>query len=150
MSITTAAKVADYILCWANEKGKTVSNLELQKFVYYVQAWYLAVYDEPLFDDRLEAWVHGPVQPELWRKYKDCSWHPIDVVPKCPKYTEEIEGHINRVMEVYSKYNGFDLENIVHHEDPWMNARKGLAPDEPSNAVITHESMKEFYGAEEE
>lgn len=66
-----ARKVAKYFLSKVEEDiGDGISNLKLQKLVYYAQAYHLAMYGEPLFGERVEAWEHGPVVPELYREYK--------------------------------------------------------------------------------
>lgn len=62
--------VADYFIWLANDSGSFISNLKLQKLVYYAQAWYLAIYGQSLFDEDFEAWVHGPIIPSLYQKYK--------------------------------------------------------------------------------
>ena len=69
--------IADYFVRLANETGDYISNLKLQKLVYYAQAWYLAISDEALFEEDFEAWVHGPVIPELYQEYKSFGWRPI-------------------------------------------------------------------------
>jgi uncharacterized phage-associated protein len=64
-----------------------------------------------------------------------------------PSLTEHSQAHLNEVMRIYGKFDGATLERMTHQEAPWRDARKGLAPDEPSNRVITHEAMKKYYGA---
>ena len=64
-TITTASKLADYYIWFANDVGSYLSNHKLQKLLYYAQAWYLAFEDTPLFDEDFEAWVHGPTIPAL-------------------------------------------------------------------------------------
>ena len=71
MAATTAERVADYIIRSAHESGELITNLKLQKLVYYAQAWHLALFDEPLFDDPIEAWVHGPVVSSLYSKFPE-------------------------------------------------------------------------------
>lgn len=145
MGLTTADKVASYIICWMDEKGREISPLELQKLVYYVQAWYLAINKSSLFNDPFESWIHGPVQPELWRKYRGFGWKPIDEIPDCPEFPDDVKEHIEEVMDAYGKLDGFQLEKLVHSEEPWLNARGGISCDEPSNSIIAHKSMKEYY-----
>ncbi len=70
-------EIADYFIWLANNTGSFISNLKLQKLVYYAQAWYLAIHDQPLFNEEFEAWIHGPVIPVLYQKYKTFSWKPI-------------------------------------------------------------------------
>ncbi|MBW4622042.1 MAG: DUF4065 domain-containing protein [Cyanosarcina radialis HA8281-LM2] len=57
--------VASYFIDLANKTGNTVNNLKLQKLVYYSQAWHLAIHGTPLFEEDFQAWIHGPVIPEL-------------------------------------------------------------------------------------
>lgn len=53
---------------------EAMSHKKLQKLCYFSQAWYLANYGEPLVPNRFEAWVHGPVSPDLYYKYKGWGW----------------------------------------------------------------------------
>ncbi len=146
MAPTRAWDVADYILCYTREKGDYISNLKIQKLLYYAQAWFLALYDRPLFDEQLEAWVHGPVQPELYSRFKKYSWKPIitDEV-RCPEYPNNIQSHLDEIMDVYGDLTAHHLERLVHQEDPWLKARQGLPPDEPSHNVISQDEMKVYY-----
>ncbi|EOV0291184.1 Panacea domain-containing protein [Salmonella enterica] len=71
MSVTTLNKVADYLLRFARDHGDLMTQLKLQKMVFYADAWYMALHDgEELIADKFEAWVHGPVaralQEEPW------------------------------------------------------------------------------------
>jgi uncharacterized phage-associated protein len=140
----TAFDIADYFLWLANDTGSFVSNLQLQKLVYYAQAWHLALHDRPLFEEDFQAWVHGPVIPELFSKYKHFSWQPInqDVHPDLP---ESIVTHLTEVADEYFGCNGYVLERMTKDELPWQKARGMLAPDEVSTTVIRKEWMKKYY-----
>ncbi|HEY9876405.1 MAG TPA: type II toxin-antitoxin system antitoxin SocA domain-containing protein [Candidatus Obscuribacterales bacterium] len=143
--------VADYFIWLANETGSFVSNLKLQKLVYYAQAWHLALYGTPLFQEDFQAWVHGPVIPALYQKYRNFGWQPIleDANPELPK---EVQDFLNEVAEEYFACDAYELEQMTHIEAPWNRARGDLQTDAPSNAVINKEWMKEYYAsrAEEE
>ncbi len=141
----TAEIIADYILCYFRDKGDPISHLKLQKLVFYVQAWYLALYEEPLFADRFEGWIHGPVVRRLYTKFKDFSWKPISDIPECPNLPDEIKAHIHEVLGVYGDFTAEDLEYMVHRERPWILARGDLHPLEPSNALIDENEMLNFY-----
>lgn len=147
MALTTADKVADYFIRDAHESGQFISNLQLQKLVYYAQAWHLAIYDEPLFDEPIEAWVHGPVIPSLYHKFKDFQWNPIDCDIGEVKLPRKVVEHLDEVIEVYGGFAGWELERLVHSEEPWQKARGSIPHDEPSDAVIPHEYMKDYYRA---
>ena len=67
----TCHDVANYFLALVDEDaGDTISNMKLQKLVYYAQGFYLALYGKPLFPERIEAWDQGPVIPELYRRFE--------------------------------------------------------------------------------
>jgi uncharacterized phage-associated protein len=137
--------VAEWVVDFSKKHGDPVTNLKLQKLLYYAQAWYLALNDEPLFPEDIEAWVYGPVVPEVYQSFKENGAQPIknDVDP--PQLSEKLQDHLEEVLEVFGGYSSFQLEQMTHQEDPWKNARGDLPPDEPSNEKISHEDMKRYY-----
>lgn len=148
MAVTTADCVADYLLSFVHEEGDYLCNLKLQKLVYYAQAWFLALYDEPLFCDKIEAWVHGPAQPALYRRFKDNGRQPIADAVERPTFDDDrVRPHLEEVMQVYGGMSSYQLSLLTHSEDPWKKARGNIAPEESSTAEITQESMKRFYRA---
>ena len=58
-----AREIAEWFLAWAEDIEADISNLKLQKLLYYAQGHYLARTGVPLFDDVIQAWAHGPVVP---------------------------------------------------------------------------------------
>lgn len=132
---------------WFRTKGE-LSHKKLQKLCYYAQAWYCALYDgSPLFGEKVEAWVHGPVIPELYRQYAGFGWTNI---PKCEEKVEFSEKEIAILEAVYNTYwrfSGDQLELLTHREDPWKNARGELQPWEPSTVEIKTADMREYYAA---
>jgi uncharacterized phage-associated protein len=125
---------------------EAITHLKLQKLVYYAQAWHLALRDTPLFKDRIEAWVHGPVCPTLYQDFRGYGYHDInenvEVVDLDNSETEEI---LDAVWEAYGSFDGKYLEELTHQEQPWLDARENLSDWSYSNNVITHESMRQFY-----
>lgn len=138
--------VADYFIGLANETGSFVSNLKLQKLVYYAQAWHLALYDRPLFPEEFEAWVHGPVIPALYEQYKSFGWRPIlvDVAPELP---DDVVQFLAQVADEYFACDAYELEQMAHAEAPWNWARGDLPPDAPSDRMIQKAWMQEYYGS---
>ncbi|MEX0729307.1 MAG: type II toxin-antitoxin system antitoxin SocA domain-containing protein [Aquisalimonadaceae bacterium] len=145
MANTTAQSVATYLLWFSNEHGDLLTNLKLQKLVYYAQAWYLALERESLFDDEIQAWVHGPVIPAVYRAYRDFKWSPILVEVDKPNLPPKIEEHLADVMAEYGGFSAYDLERMTHSELPWLEARGGIPADESSNAPISQDTMAHFY-----
>ena len=146
----TCYEVANYFIRLANETGSYISNLKLQKLVYYAQAWHLAIHGTPLFEEDFEAWIHGPVIPELYRQYKDFGWKPILKDVSKPSFSLDVQEFLQEVAEVYFACDAYELERMTHQEDPWIKARGGLPMDAPSSATISKESMLEYYKARAE
>lgn len=137
--------IADYFIWLANYTGSFISNLKLQKLVYYAQAWYLAIHDEPLFDEDFEAWIHGPVIPELYKKYREFKWKPILKEVEEPKFTEEVKQFLDEVADVYFGLDAYELEQMTHTEAPWIEARGEKPTDASCNEIISKESMREYF-----
>lgn len=145
MTLTTANQIADYFIYVANETGSYLSNLKLQKLVYYAQAWHLALHEVPLFDEDFEAWVHGPVIPSLYEKYRSFGWRPILTDVPTPNFSESLQKFLQEVTEVYFSCDAFELEQMTHQEKPWLTARGELSKDAPSRAIISKSSMRDYY-----
>ena len=144
MAKYTANQIADTLIYLARQRNIDLTNLKLQKLLYYAQAWNLAIAKKPLFDEDIEAWVHGPVVPSVFRRFKSYRWKTIDE-PVEPIHDKEVCEHLKSVLDVYGKLGATQLERITHSEDPWRLARAGVPPDASSNTVITHKSMSAFY-----
>lgn len=139
--MASAHDVAAYIL---RKKGE-MTAMKLQKLVYYSQAWSLVWDEEPLFRERIEAWVNGPVVPALYREhrgqFKLSSWPKGD--PKA--LTREQRQTIDAVLDYYSNKPSQWLSDLTHREAPWVKARKGLEPGDLGTREISHASMAEYY-----
>lgn len=122
-----------------------MTNKKLQKLCYYAKAWYLAINDENLIPEQFQAWVHGAVSPELYRKYRDYGFEKIPQETDVSDIPETFMDFAKDIFAVYGKYTGDQLEYINHRESPWLNARKGLEPWENSENIISESDMKECY-----
>lgn len=132
--------VARYFVAQVDEDaGDSLTNLKLQKLVYYAQGFHLALYDEPLFPERIEAWQHGPVVPDLYHALKQFGADPVrldwEVDPD--RYTPEVTGLMDEVYSVYGQFSAAQLRNITHQEPPWVQT--------PNGEVISHELMKDYF-----
>lgn len=141
----SAASIARYILRFFQQAGDPISNLKLQKLLYYCQGWHLAVRNEPLFQDRLEAWVHGPVQPGIYGTYKHNRWSPIAEEVLDASLSPDEKSVVDEVLAVYGADSAYELELRSHTELPWLQARGGIPNDQESNAVIPQDQMAAFF-----
>jgi len=137
--------IADFFIQFAHDHGDCLTNLKLQKLVYYAQAWHLALYDKELFDADFEAWVHGPVCPSLYHRFKSFGWNPLSIQPDVVSLPSAIESHLVEVFKAYGEYSGYQLEEMTHKESPWRDARGNTPIDESSSAIIPKPAMKSYY-----
>lgn len=137
----TVHDVAAYIL----KKAGSMTAMKLQKLVYYSQAWSLVWDEQPLFNEKIEAWANGPVVPELYNlhrgRYRVLSWPSGDYRNLNTRHRETIDA----VLGYYGDKSSQWLSDLTHNEDPWVIARKGLPPGVRGSKVITHASMAEYY-----
>lgn len=136
--------VADFFLT-----KDSMTPKKLQKLSYYAEAWHQALLDKPLIhDESFQAWVHGPVVPKLYQKYKTYGWNPIekeeneDVIKK---FDDDSLSILESVWKTYGDQDGNSLEALTHSEPPWRNARAGLDSRTNANNVIAVEDMKKYY-----
>lgn len=145
-----ANKVAKYFIWKAHGDKKAITNKKLQKLLYYAQAWSLVLNDKKLFNEKIEAWVHGPAVRDVYVEYKKFGFGPItesvsdDVVAKIP---EDTKSFLDQVWSVYGKRDAAYLEYLSHSEIPWQKAREGLEPHIGSENEISLQDMKEFYSS---
>ena len=137
----TAIDVANYFLSLADsEAGDTLSNLSLNKLCYYAQGFHLALHGEPLFDEVIEAWTHGPVVPSVYhqfKKYRDRN------IPPQPSFNRRLipvvaRDLLDEVYQVYGQYSAWKLRNMTHEEPPWRDAVA-------TNGIISHAALRNYF-----
>lgn len=117
--------------------GELVSNLKLQKLLYYAQGCSLALNDKPLFDDKLYAWDHGPVVPSVYHKYKDYGSCGIEFEEDCDKLDGETVNLLEQVYNVFGQYSAWKLREMTHSETPWKKTEQ--------SAVIPTDLIKDYF-----
>ena len=125
------------------EAGDLMTDLKLQKMLYFAQCWHLVRYNEPIFLSVIEAWDHGPVVPEIYSEYKKFGRNPIPALPV--DYDAFTDHELETIMDVfayYGRYSASGLREMSHQYDsPWANVYiPGI-----KHVEITQESMKSFY-----
>ena len=119
--------------------------MKLQKLLYLAQGYSYAFRDCALFDDEMEAWVHGPVVASLYHTYRSFGYNPIDITFQLEPFDEDTLDVLNYVKNNYAKYDAKFLENMTHHQEPWIEARSGLDPDERSVKLISKQSIANYF-----
>lgn len=121
-------------------QGELMSNMKLQKMLYYQQGFHLAVFGEPLFAEPIEAWMYGPVVPSVYEHFKKYGFQGIS-----PETNEDIslepkeQALFDEVYKVYSTYSALGLMNMTHSESPWATTETGMGN------VIDLGKMREFF-----
>ena len=135
-----ALGIAKYFIKIASpEEEDIITNLKLQKLLYYAQGFNLALYEKPLFGEQIRAWQYGPVVPEVYDDYKEYSANPIPQPDDfdIDQYDQETRELLDEVYEVYGQYTAPTLMRFTHKELPWKST--------PINEEITHSLMKSYF-----
>lgn len=135
-----AIDIAKKIICKTDvEHGDTLSNLKLQKLLYYMQGFHLAFFDEPFFNESIEAWTYGPVVPVVFQEFKKYKKHSInpDNYHDDLVLTDDEQQMFDMVYSEYNRYSAVALMNMTHTEGPWKNHGIG--------DVITNEELRAFF-----
>lgn len=137
--------VARYFIVRAYEDGieAEMTNMKVQKLLYYAQSLNLALYDEPLFDEEIQAWRYGPVCPPAYQFYSEFEAKQLPIPTQefllMPGDKKKL---LEEVWQYFGGYHAYRLSNMAHLEFPWKKARKGLPPQASSNESILREDMK--------
>lgn len=142
----SALSVARHIIDYSHEIGYGISNLKLQKVLYFVQAEFLVSTPSPCFSDIIEAWDFGPVVPAVYHRYKvygsaiipasNAPWMSIFEQP----ISEDDKRLINSVVDKLIGYSAATLVNVTHNQAPWKNAYvRGY------NNPISNHSIRAFF-----
>lgn len=136
--------IADYIICIAQNNGDLVTNLKLQKLLYYAQAWFLVNNkNKKLFKEDIEAWQYGPVVPNIYKKYQKFGRKPITSSSNLEKDFEHIspkvKQYLNEFCELFLRFSATELVGMTHIEEPWIEAINS------SDRIINTDTMYKFY-----
>ncbi|MBF0343717.1 MAG: SocA family protein [Nitrospirae bacterium] len=138
----TCFDIANYFLFKATEGegGELISNLKLQKLVYYAQGLYLTCFKQPLFKECIEAWTYGPVIPDLYQKYKEYgkSGIPAEDNFNPGMITEKDREFLDEIFDVFGQFSAIRLKDIAHEDECWRQAY-----DRCPGSIITYEAMTE-------
>ena len=123
-----AFQVADAILTQSDPSvGDLISNLKLQKLLYYAQGFHLAIYGTRFFEEDVYAWQYGPVVPTVYHKFKD---NGSEVIPMPVDFDDSIFNQnqkdlIKEVYSVYGQFSALKLMDMTHSEPPYMTTEIG-------------------------
>lgn len=135
------------IVAWFLSK-EAMTHLKIQKLCYYAQAWFYTLKGIRLMNTDFQAWIHGPVAPDIYDKLKCFGFSGIRLSENyCSTIDEDDLELLESVWETYGDRTGNALEALTHTEKPWIDAREGYGSDERCSVVITLKSMAEYYSS---
>lgn len=137
----SALDIAKYIIKKEAQEGRAVSNLRLQKLLYFVQAQFLVYAGVPCFSESIEAWSFGPVVPAVYHEYKFYGSAIIPARPCTAYIRQEDRAMIDGILDACAKYSTSDLVTITHSQRPWIDARTRIY-----DRTIRNEDLKAFFG----
>lgn len=135
--------IAKYIIKHEHDAGREISNLRLQKLLYFVQAKFLAEKRPPCFSDPIEAWDFGPVVLSVYHEYK--MFGGLDILTSETECSidSETSSVIDNILDYCAPYPSYQLSDIAHSQQPYIRARQNLF-----STVITIDAMRQFFQKE--
>ncbi len=135
-----ASTISTYFL--NKEPRDGLSNLKLQKLLYYAQGLHLAIFGEALFDERVENWTHGPVVPSVYHQYKQYGNANISTGPALDTaaMSRQTMIFLDEVYQKFSHYTASALRNQTHRERPWQCTT--------TNEEISYALMQDYFEEE--
>lgn len=148
-------KVARYLLHKCIFYGDLITNLKMQKLLYYVYVWNLVKTGNPCFRVKFQAWPNGPVHPSVYRALKEYKSSPIgeeftginnksELKALGDELGKDFVALIDKVYEKYGTKSAFELVSLTHSEAPWKNAmaREGRKEISDEDIVSTYGRAK--------
>lgn len=140
-----AITIAKWFVDWANTDDADITNLKLQKLLYYAQGHHLAAQGRPLFSEDIQAWSHGPVVPSVYHSFKEFGAGPIQLADDDPFEWDDVDSATSQFLaKVWNTYGGvaaWKLRNMTHAEAPWM---EHFSHGE-RNVVIPQDEIKAYF-----
>ena len=134
--------VCRHVINYSNKYDYGISNLKLQKVLYFIQAYFLTKKKDhtPCFDGKIEAWDFGPVVPEAYLEYKqygsgdiptiksfimfdeDNVWNSKRVKFEDTTISDDDKSIIDKIIDKFADYSATDLVSLTQKQSPWIDA----------------------------
>lgn len=139
----SAFEVAKFIINRYNDRNISISNLKLQKLLYFTQAIFLLNEGKACFKEEIEAWKLGPVVPCVYYEYRHNGFSSIDKIEGFDyDYMQDDSKYIDSVIDIFKDYSAKDLVELTHEQDPWKKTY-----ERDKNNVINNELILEYFSS---
>ena len=154
--------VANELIAFGLKHDRPLTQMKLQKLLFFMQGWHLGLTGDPLFENDFEAWDYGPVVPAVYQEFRDFGIRGINrfgrslipcgddfVIAEPPlQQPERLASLFDRIWLVYGRYSGNQLSDMTHRPDtPWTKVRAPYGEDVPRSLLIPKDLMKEYFSA---
>ena len=126
-----------------------ITPLALQKALYYIQGFHFAFYRTFLFPEDCQAWTHGPVYRDIYFRYRDYRFDPIEKTTTFDTsvFSASEKAICDSVINNLCCYSGKILERFTHNEAPWLTTRGDLPDSAPSDRIIEKSVIGTYFDA---
>ena len=126
-----------------------ITPLALQKALYYIQGFHFAFYRTFLFPEDCQAWTHGPVYRDIYFRYRDYRFDPIEKTTTFDTsvFSASEKAICDSVINNICCYSGKILERFTHNEAPWLTTRGDLPDSAPSDRIIEKSVIGTYFDA---
>lgn len=129
-------RISEYVIRISNEKGYKISNLRLQKILYYIQGYSLKFLNKKAFEGDIQKWQYGP--SVLLSYFKYCMYEHEPLVYEYEIYLPKDKCLLyNKVIDLCNKIKTKDLVLMTLEESPSKTTEIG--------EYIKIEKIKEFF-----
>lgn len=137
-----AIQISNYLISLTqNNPEENLTNMKLQKILYYLQGYHFAIFNEELFEEEIEAWKYGPVVSQVYNSYKIYGNNSIPVPENKDSFDSLTDLKKNFIIKVYGYFRQFDpikLMELTHGESPWLDAFG-------QSTVIDREKLSDYF-----
>ena len=126
-----------------------ITPLALQKALYYIQGFHFAFYRTFLFPEDCQAWTHGPVYRDIYFRYRDYRFDPIEksTTFDTSVFSASEKAICDSVINNICCYSGRILERFTHNEAPLLTTRGDLPDSTPSDRIIEKSVIGAYFDA---
>ena len=141
------SQIADWFIKRAfseRNTGTILTQLKLQKLLYYAYVWWLIMQGKRLFHDEIEAWEFGPVVRKQYtrlKKYNEKAIKLQEINTNIEEIPKEIQQHLEMIWHKYGKYEAHHLVEKTNSERPWQDAFNS----NDKKKIISDDAIKEYY-----
>ncbi|MGI8395111.1 Panacea domain-containing protein [Agrobacterium deltaense] len=141
-----ARQIANWFVSRAARDNRKLSIMQLLKLVYISHGWYMEMSGAPLIRNKIEAWKHGPVIPDVYRAFRRQGIDVSQAVSGFPAdLNTYVEGVLEQIYQIYGTISAHRLSEMTHEPGgPWESASKrfGFFAPITNDLILSHYRQK--------